>query len=168
MKTHKLNLIIIAAVFFPLAAVLFNQWYTKGGVPNQNQLIHISGKITKVWVTGKHKDTTRFQIDNSEKYFVYNSIGREVGKFLENAIVGAEISLSFSSGHSHTPIFEEIEYYTVYSVQFPGQWQRTYNEIKGEYESNAQLSLWAAIAFFLFPIYFFVKLSKNESKSENA
>lgn len=133
----------------------FNNWYD--GFPAIKQLVTAEGLIEKVWRTGKRDKVTRLKIQGDKRYYVYFAMSGEYRTFQRHAFKGAPIKLSYDPSESNSPIFDEKAYHTIYSVDFPGNWKRSYYEIKREYSSNSNLGLLFALFFFVIPIFLFLK-----------
>ena len=163
MKKPNFNFSNYALPFYLLFCFLFSIYlfvgcYRQINIPHVSELETLSGTISTVWFSGKRGKKTRFKLNGIDKYFEYRAISGGVIDFQKNALIGTTIELSYSPIKFRSSIFNESKYYVVYSVSFPGRWNRGYQDITRDHKNNAFFLLFLALLFFVFPFWLYFKM----------
>ena len=120
-----------------LLGIFTKQWMGEGDVPNFDELHQIEGKIETVWASGKYGNTIRIKLENDPRYFVYGSISGEAGLVKRLTLVGSTAKLDFSPLNTHSPIFDDNTYHTIYQLTIDEKLVRAYSQIARKYRENA-------------------------------
>ncbi|MBZ9613764.1 hypothetical protein [Rheinheimera maricola] len=150
---------VICAIFGVGLLIFFS---ISGKVPNRSDLTKIEGQIDWVKATGKRGDTIRFKFKKNDKHLVYHSIGRQTSK-VHSVLAerGALISVLYDQTDSHSPPFDENEYYTIYEVVQNGVTVRSHQDLVEKYAANSRLAGWVGLCSLIFSGLLFLADSRQ-------
>jgi hypothetical protein len=104
-----------------------------------------------VKATGKRGDVLRFKFQKDDTHLVYHSIGGQTSK-THSALDerDAYVSVLYDPADSHSPPFDEYEYYTIYGLVQNGVVVRSRDVMVEKYAANSRLAGWMGLGSLIF------------------
>ena len=141
-----LSLILGSAILYTYASD------TTTGLPTRDQLTEIEGNVN--WVS-KHRYGIRFGLEGNLTRFNYPSKARELGQVrraLEKSI-GDKVFVLADMSDSHSPIYNDNEYFDVFELRTDDVPVRTYEETSKAWLSDNALMPYIG-SFMIFGAFF--------------